>query len=265
MDLGDKTKDKGKGKELEHEPNKITKFDILLLNHGWNDKNESLIASIGENSELYHLMHLKASKRFNLINRIIGIVIVILNAILSAQTSFDGLEKVSSDLFQKILIYVVTVTSVINNFLRYQETATNHANASHHFSEITHDVQQHMCMYRKDRDNAVKYIQHTMKKYDSIRSSSPDIPDYLLKEFKSKIQNSGLSMPDKMQKIDIAIHQGDEEEGPSSDTNYNLTNYNPLKINGDINDDDCEKLDDYIRKFSNAALQYQFERWKEPT
>jgi len=248
---------------------KISKFDILLINNGWNDKNEALIASIGENAEVYKLMHEKAFKRYNLINRIIGTFIVLLNAVLSAQTSFYGMDECpSSDIYQKVFIYIVTVVSVVNNFLRYQETATNHANASTHFSEITHDVQQQMCMYRKDRENAVKYIQHTMKKYDSVCSSSPDISEYLLKEFKNKIKNSGFSMPDKMHKIDI-ISQIEEnpQDVTKLDTNleftYNVENYNPLKINGDIADEDSEEFAEYLQKSKNAQVQYQYDRWKE--
>ena len=238
---------------------KLNKFDILVLNNGWNEKNEKLIASIGENSEVYKWMHDKASHRYNLLNRLIGIVIVILNAVLSAQTTLTGVGSCeTSSLFQKILIYIVTILAVINNFLRYQELSTHHKNASGHFSEIKHDVQQQMCNYRKDRENAVKYIQQTLKKYDSLISNSPSIPEYILKKLHHKIKNTDISMPDRMQKIDIT----QEEENVDRQSAFNVAHYNPLNIQGDIQENDIEALQDYLqRNPSNyAALKFQYDR-----
>jgi hypothetical protein len=266
---------KGKERSADDIECKVTKFDILLLNNGWNDKNEKLIASIGENSEAYKWMHEKASKRYYLMNRIVGIFIVVLNAVLSAQTTFTA--DCQKDIFQKVLIYIVTILSVINNFLNFQELATNHKNASSHFGDITHDVQQQMCLYRKDRESAVKYVQHTLKKYDSVNTNSPAMPDYILKELNKKYKNSGISMPDKMHKIDIIADEPRpiDNDNSSNDTRninininndvemgrlgtYNIDNYNPLKIQGDITEDDVEELSEYIQKSKNAQYQFQF-------
>lgn len=280
MESNERLKGKQKDTPSINTECKISKFDILLINNGWNDKNETLIASIGENAEVFKWMHEKASKRYYLLNRITGIVIVIMNAILSAQTTFSGTEKNTSDIFQKILIYLVTILSVINNFLNYQELATNHKNASSHFREITHEVQQQMCLYRKDRENAVKYVQHTLKKYDATNTNSPAVPDYILRELNKKYKNSGISMPDKMQKIDIITQPGVGAEVQNDVQNdidvkqpghndiemsigaFKVDNYNPLKIHGDITEADAEQFSDYLDKSKNAQFQYQFyDRW----
>jgi hypothetical protein len=253
---------------------KKSKFDILLINNGWNDKNEQLIASIGENSEVYKIMHEKSFKRYSLIHRIIGVIIVLMNSVLSAQIAFNGGNSCEqSGLFQKIVIYLVTIISVVNNFLNYQELATNHKNASTHFSEVTHDVQQQMCLYRKDRENAIKYIQHILKKYDSLNTSSPSVPDYLIRELNKTYKNSGISMPDKMRKIDITSENTQFPENTQIPENIKISentdvciemghlkveNYSPYRIRGDICDDDAQEFSDYVKRSKNAQMQFQF-------
>jgi hypothetical protein len=257
----------------------ISKFDILLLNHGWNDRNEKLVASIGENAASYKWMHEKASYRYKIFERVIGIVIVILNAILSAETTFNNNANESTDIVIKVVIYIVTIVSVVNNFLNFQQTYANHHHAIRSFSELYHEIQEQMCLYRKDRQNAVKYIQHVMKKYDSLNDISPPIPEDILKDLNKKYKNSDISIPDtagRIHKIDIITQpqpqsfnalmtpnvQNTETTPSDLELGIRMTNYNPLHINGDITENDARELSEYLKRESNnAQVRFEFDRW----
>lgn len=286
-----------------HHKNKI---DILLLNNGWNDKNERLIISIGENAASYKWMHEKSHSKYTLYNKMLSLFTIVLNGTLSTQTIYNDQSDNSFILIQKILIYIVTLLSIINNFLKLQELSIKHQNSSSQYSDIYHDIQQQMCMYRKDRINAVKYIHNMLKKSDNIRISSPDIDKDILNEFKKKFQNSDIAMPDiadKIQKIDIiteprnqssthtdmnilnsqTISDNNTQHNTQNNTQYNniintsghtmgsrqITNLhnmnsyytNSFKINGDLDDNDEDILQQYLkRKALEAQTNFEYQR-----
>lgn len=254
-------------KEIESDVNHdCTKLDLLLINNGWNDKNEILIVSIGENAAAYKWMHEKCNSKYASYDNLLNLIIIIFNTILTTQT-FITVESNAIEISKKIFIYIVTLLAVINNFLKYKELSINHLNAIGEFSELYHDIQQQMCMYRKDRDNASRYIKSIIKTYDSLIVSCPDIPNSILNHFKKKFQNSDIEMPDisdKIQKIEIITQ-------PSNVFNIHSLNSfsenlpketfikNSLKIDGDLTENDIPLL--LIKKKAlNAKSEYEYDR-----
>lgn len=272
------------------------KIDVLLLNNGWNDKNERLIISIGENAASYKWMHDKSHSKYDSYNKKFSLLIILLNGILSTQTIYNDESVYSYVLVQKIFIYIVTFLSIINSFLKYQELTAQHLHSSSQYAEIYHDIQQEMCMYRKDRINAVKYISIMLKKSDNIRISSPDIDKDILNEFKKKFQNTNITLPDiadQIQKIEI-ITEPRVNSSTASNTqtnsqlniltnnteytsrnnmknitnlynqNPNLANQNSFKIEGDLdddNDDDADALHQYLKKKAmEAKTNFEYQR-----
>lgn len=182
------------------------KINAFIYNNSWNDKNERLIISIGENAASYKWMHETSSQFYNVVQRVMGILLVIFNTGLSAQTLIADSENNVSVIFRRMFTYIVTLVSVFQNFLKLGDTISSHNSSAMRFSDLYHDIQQQMCMYRKDRKNAVLYIQEMLKKYDSIVLSSPDVPTHVLNKFKKLFTNSDISIPsiaDRIQRIDI--------------------------------------------------------------
>lgn len=267
-------KEHKKEDEIEHD---CTKLDLLVINNGWNDKNEILIVSIGENAAAYKWMHEKSNSKFTSYDKLLNIIIIIFNTILTTQT-FITIESNAIEISKKIFIYIVTLLAVVNNFLQYKELSINHLNAIGEFSELYHDIQQQMCMYRKDRDNASRYIKSIIKTYDALIVSSPDIPDSILTEFKKKFKNSDIEMPDisnKIQKIEIITQPSNIFTTTGIDQNIQKTPIhelneilpkdtfikNSLKINGDLTENDIPSLSIMMKKKAlNANSDYEYDR-----
>jgi hypothetical protein len=282
-----------------HESEKSNaKIDLLILNNGWNDNNERLIVSIGENAASYKWMHEKCSSKNSNYSKILGIIIIMVNAGLSAQTLFTGngnnpcntnnSDKYDPEIIvQKVFIWSVTLLSIIQNFLNYEKTSSKHASAAASFSELYHDIQKQMCMYRKDRINAVKYISGMMKKYDSLELAGPDIDKKVLNEFKNKFKDQNIIMPniaDKIQKIDIITEpsngiNGNDNNNKNFNNNFNnnfnikslkthtyesnLSHMNNcFKINGDLEEHD---IPTYSKRLRDAKIQYELSRFEEHT
>lgn len=201
------------------------KKDLMEINNGWNDKNEKLILSIGENAASYKWMHEKSVEFYNMIQQTMGIILIIFSTGLSADTivPYTTTENEAMSITRKIFTYIVTLISVLQNFLNYQNKIQNHSSAISSFSELYHDIQKQMCLYRKNRSSANVYVTTTLKQYDTLLINSPNIPSHIVNKFKKLFNNTTLEVPDiadKIQKIDIITE-------PSNDLN-NLNDVNNL-------------------------------------
>jgi hypothetical protein len=276
----------------------LHKAEIMALNNGWNDKNEQIIISIGENSASYKWMHEKCAGYHKFVHKFTSILLIILSTVLSAETIIPNNVQCNSDftldIIRRVFVYMVTVLSVIQNFLKFEETSGKHLIAVGAFSNLYHDIQQQMCMFRRDRINATRYVSDCLKQYDSLIINNPDISSRILKKFKNTFNNTGISLPDiadKIQKIEIITednvnghtdvskpkptqeHNKQKNKGINNNTNNNQSNmcnlaqiHNAFQIHGDISDKDLEninstELKSLRERFIDTKSNYEYQRF----
>lgn len=187
----------------------LHKADLMRLNNGWNDKNERIVISVGENAASYKWMHEKCANYHKFIHKFISILLIVLSTGLTAETIYpDPNGDFVIDIVRRTLVYVVNVLTVLQTFFRSEEVGEKHLVAGGGYSTLYHDIQQQMCMFRRDRVNATKYVSECLKQYDSLVITSPDISSRVLMKFKNTFKNSDIALPeiaDKIQKIEIII------------------------------------------------------------
>ena len=195
-------------------------------------------------------------------------------------------------IIQKIFIFIIAIISVLNNFLKFSELSIQHAHSASSFNLIYNEIRNMMCIYRKDRFNAVKYIQNMMKEYDHLEISSPEIPDNLIKKMEDKIkkENSNIQMPtnqfreieiiiDKPQDLDniemgqMNIKDKNNNNNPKqlSPNKFRINNMQNLtqihdcfKIDGELSENDDIKLNqlhNYKKYGLNLQTQYEMNRF----
>jgi hypothetical protein len=245
------------------------KIELMNLNNGWNDKNEQLLISIGENAASYKWMHEASSNYHNNVDNIINIASIVLSSLLSIQTLFpnDNCDDTNVNglvIAKQVILYIVTILSFLQSFLNSQVLSQKHLFASGAFSELYHDIQEQMCMFRKDRINAKQHVSVCLKKYDSLVVNNPDINDYISKKFQKTFGGNGISLPniiDKVQKIQVIKEDEDinmsnqriqinQNPGQGTFANFDkrqctshLAEINNLfQINGDISDIELDYL-----------------------
>lgn len=181
-----------------------SKLNNMNINNSWNDKNERLVVSIGENAAAYKWMHEKNATRLKSFHKFMNIAMVVFNTGLSAQTIIPQGETRNEaiTIVSQVFIYIVTLISVLANFLKYEELAAKHSNFAMKFSELYHEIQQQMCMYRKDRHQATQYIQDTLKRFDEIVVSAPTIDNAIITQFKSTFKDSKTAVPSIVDRLD---------------------------------------------------------------
>lgn len=250
---------------------KLDKFDILEMNASWNDKNEKFIVSIGENSASYKYMHEKVAVRYITYDRIIKIYTTIATVVLTANfyTTFFQTSIVGS-IVQTVIGTILSITSLIYNFLNYAELSKDHTHSASSFGILYHDIRNIMCLYRKDRPNAIRYIQHAIKEYDHLEVNGANIPDWQLADFAKKFKNKDISMPDvadRIQKIEIISEPGNYNiDVLDNKINFKINNDNNLKdiqecfkIDGDLSEKDNLTVNDLLKRKENLNKQSEYQ------
>ena len=204
--------------------NIILKTKKQNINKGWNDKNEMLIISIGENASSYKYMHERSSEICQTMHKIFKITLIIASTLLTVLTTAPESNNVNSlVILRYIITYMVTLLSVLLHFLQYGYLSERHNQAVSEFSKIYHDIQHQMCLYRRDRHIAYEYLSKILKKYDTLIMISPSVNRYVLNHFKKTFTTNEISIPEiskKIQKINII------EELPVNNSNSNSNSGN---------------------------------------
>ncbi len=268
----------------------LQKLDLININNGWNDNNEKIIISIGENCASYKWMHENCAVYHKCINILMNLLSIIFTSFLTAETFVkDDASDENIIIIRKTITYLLSVISLLQNFLNSEMLNSKHIHASNEFSKLYHDIQQQMCRFRRERKNATKYVSECLKHYDSLVINNPDINNFVLYKFKKIFGNNNVpSIEDRFNKIEIITeqtYQNKSKKGSSSDlgsgdlgsgggenyttlnviknVNNNLSNINNIyKINGDISDNDLKKIDSIeLKRFNEHKLRYEYNRF----
>ena len=254
------------------------KLNILLFNNGWNDKNEKLIIGIGYNSHVYKKLHKTTASFYKRVNKGLNLSILILSIFLTTDSIINLLQDDISLIIQKLILFIVTIISIVNSFLKYGELSEQHLQAANSFSLVYNDIRNVMCIYRKDRMNAVKYIQKIIKEYDSLEISSPEIPSRYIKDMENRIKKeniNGISL-NNFREIEVVINNDsndyikDEESSIKVKNKFKINNMQNLeeihdcfKINGELSENDNitqADIENYKKNNIDLQTQYEFNR-----
>jgi NACalpha-BTF3-like transcription factor len=282
--------------------NVMHKAEIMRFNNGWNDNNERIVISVGENSASYKWMHEKCASNQKILYKFMSISLIVLSTALTAETIFpDHSSDISIDITRRIFLYIVNVLTVLQTFLKCEEMSEKHLAAASNFSNLYHDIQQQMCMFRRDRIDATKYVGDCLKQYDSFVINSPDISPRVLRSFKQTFKNADIAVPeiaDRIQKIEIItedqnnikILQDQKQKGIEKKVkrkgiplvmnktdmtkNGHVCNlsqiHNAFQIHGDITDKDLEninsvELKELRSRFLQQKSDYEYQRFLQHT
>ena len=271
----------------------LHKMNLMAFSNGWNDKNEQIIISIGENAASYKWMHEHSASECSMINATLNILTIILTTGLSAEiTLFNNNADYTVTILKQFIIYTVNVLTIVQNFLRYEELSQKYLTAANDFGELYHDIQQQMCMYRRDRIQATLYVSECLKKYDSYIVRSPEIGSRIMNKFKTTFKDTTLpDITDKIQKIEIItepslfkrrqhqkkskniqMQEQEQQQPPQQQQIYTKRNSNlsqihtAFKIQGDITDEELKSINPNELKqlkqlFLDKKSDYEYQRF----
>jgi hypothetical protein len=237
---------------IEINKNEINENEIVYLTRGWNDKNERMVISIGENSASYKWMHEKSASLYKNIHQVLSILMILFSAGLSAETILPTTNEFIINTSRSVFTYIITLISVLQNFLKYEKLAQQHVASASSFGTLYHDIQQQMCMYRKDRRQASSYISEILKEYDNLIVNGPTITSYIVKDFKNTFRNAEISIPDiadRIQKIEVITEPNNQIVSQSKGLSLA-----PRKEMPKVNDNEIDLSTISDRNFSSHGI-----------
>ena len=251
--------------------NLIAKADLQILNNGWNDKNEQLIISIGENASAYKWMHEQNAIYQRTMQNTFSIILILLSTILSAITIFPNdlcFNGTPLDIVQRVFTYSITLLSVLQTYIKPQELCEKHLQYAHLFSVLYHDIQKQMCMYRRSRTNSTKLVTKYLTQYDSLVIKGPHIDNYIVSKFKKTFRDSNLLF--NLQHIEIISENTTPivQQSLGQPCNNLKQVHNLFQIHGDISDNDIQnansiELKELRKKFVQEKSTYEYNRYLE--
>lgn len=263
------------------------KINTQIINNGWNNKNEKLCVEIGEKCEKYKLLHEQCISYYNFLYTSFNILLIMFSTGLSAEITLNNSS--THKIIRTIITYLVNIFTVIQNFIQFPNKIEKHQLSLKEYSKIYNDIKYQLCIYRKDRINAEKFLSNIIKKSDDLLIKSPPISYFIL--WKSNINIHTLKL-EKNNKIDIITeNSNDVNINTNNNTNNNINNntnnntinntinnsrtiktdnlFTTIKMNDEINDYDTLNIhnQDIVKIKTNVIkkkIEYELNRFLEP-
>lgn len=249
------------------------KINTQIINNGWNNKNEKLCVEIGKQCEKYKLLHEQSIVYYNFLQNLFNILLIIFSTGLSAEITIS--TSSTHEIIRKVITYLVNIFTVLQNFIQFPNKIEKHQISLKEYSKIYNDIKYQLCIYRKDRINAEKFLSNIIKKSDDLLIKSPPISYFIL--CKSNINTDTLKL-EKNNKIDIITeNSNDFNIITNNNTNNNTNNktiktdnlFTTIKMNDEINDYDTLNVhnQDIVKIKTNVIkkkIEYELNRFLEP-
>jgi hypothetical protein len=196
----------------------------------WNDKIEKVAREIGEASKGYKVLHInEAQKAVKNHSRLMvaGIVVGPLTGVLSGIEA--ALRPPKEDPIIPVIVILLGFLSGIIvatiKFAKYDEVSNANKSAAASYTSLESNVRRQLGLYRKDRVEAIKYMEWLETKYQELFMSAPLLP---IGSYKQDKDNT-ISVPNKYGS-NVTI-----DESYRNRKSYEITNTTEIEIN-DRND-----------------------------
>lgn len=159
----------------------------------WNNEIEEYLKNLGENSQIYSLLHKNSEKKYNKISYqfdIPNIIIATVAGTLSISSSglFQGMEKEAS-VFIGILSLASSILTTINSYFGFKKRSENHRLVSIQYQKLYLKIDLILGLRQEERPNINEFIKFVTDEFNRLAEISPIIDKDLLQEFKNKYQH----------------------------------------------------------------------------
>jgi len=254
------------GSSSEQTTSSSGKENVLLMNNGWNDKNEKILISIGENSASYKWLHDASGSLYSTISKAMSIALILITTSMTSITIVPS-GTIAIGIFNQVCTYIITIISILQRFLKYEQRATMHYTQSKEFERLYHDIQQKMSLYRKERGKAVSTMSKTLKVYDDLILNSPSISNYIVNKFKTTFKDANISIPivagniDKIEAVDERVIDVEHTGAQPVLTKLNVINSCVNEYTDkDIEVMDKEKIDHLNDIYLKSVMNHELSR-----
>ena len=158
----------------------------------WNSQLESILSDEGERALCFTWLHSKSEKYYSRLSTYINLPVIVLSTIagagsIGADSLFKG-SQAANVVIGTISLTVATLNTVASYF-RWTKRAESHRLAGTAYGKIYRFIQIELALPRSERIAAKDMLKIVREQSDRLQETSPQIPDNIILEFKTKFAN----------------------------------------------------------------------------
>lgn len=173
----------------------------------WNEKLEYAVKEIGETSKGYKLMHIieaqNTIRTYNVL-MLFGIILGPLSGLISGiDTAINATNDTDPTLsiISIVCAMMAGIITAIVKFGKYDEASNANKQAAARYTSIESNVRRQLGLYRKDRVQALPYIEWLETKFEELFLSAPLLPPRAYDKYSKTAKILGLSVPNQYDAI----------------------------------------------------------------
>jgi len=257
--------------------------EILNLDVEWNDKLENAAKDIGDSAKGYKIMHINQAQKLSLKYNILMITGIILGPLSGVVSTIDTVSEADSQIpgiIISILGFLSGITITILKFGKYEESSNSNKQAAARYTSIESSVRRQLSLYRKDRVDAIPYMNWLETKFSELFLSAPLLSENTYRHYKNIATENGWPIPqnydntiiinsdyedNKIREIGEVSHIKINTKEEDSENNNQMKNLNidikPNKGTG-VTIDRTNNLSNFpeLNQYSDKMLQYELDR-----
>lgn len=159
----------------------------------WNSQLEGILSDEGERALCFTWLHSKSEKHYSRMSTYINLPVIILSTIAGAgsigtQTLFNGAE--SANIVIGLISLSVATLNTVESYFGWTKRSELHRIIGTSYGKIHRFIQIELALPRSERIAAKDMLKIVREQCDRLQETSPQIPDIVISEFKSKFSNT---------------------------------------------------------------------------
>jgi hypothetical protein len=148
----------------------------------WTEPLEAVVAKIGEQAQVYAILHRKAEAYYGWWNNLMSIPAIIL-ATVSGTGSF-AIQGQNASTVTGILSLVVGLIQTLIAYFRFGPTAETHRLLGISYNKMFSTISTEMALERTERCDADTFLSQLRSDIERLEEVAPNIPPYVIRVFK---------------------------------------------------------------------------------
>jgi len=186
---------------MAQNPPEVKRPVVHLVNGGWGDSEEELLAEWADKAACYRWLHDRTEKKFRGYNMALTIPVIILSTLTG--TANFGMSSIFPPDLQPIaqlgvggVSLIAGMVTTVANFLQYAQGMEAHRSAGISWGKLQRKVSVELALPRNQRENCMDFLLVCRSELDRLIESSPTVPEDVIAAFEYTFKSVKISKPE---------------------------------------------------------------------
>ena len=156
----------------------------------WSPPIETLIQTIGEQSECYAILHRNAEKYYSYLQHFFAIPAIVLSTVAGTGSFAFGSDTAEGDKTPSSIIGAISIAvgviQTLSTYFRFAQLSELHRVSAISYQKMYNRISGELVLERTDRKDADQFLETLRNDIERLEEITPAIPDRVISAFKKK-------------------------------------------------------------------------------